>query len=209
MFVFGLAVFTIASLLCGVATTSTFLIWARAPKASAERPCFATGLALIGQEFQGRERGKAIAAWGATVGGAVAVGPLIGGGLTSGLGWRWIFFVNLPVGIITFYLSLTRMHNISDPGATRLDVAGLSTFSGAMFLLVFGLIRGNADGWTSAPILSMFLWRRRGVSCSSSLSNTCKSDRCSTWHFFESLDSPVCALPPSQSELACSRCSRI
>ena len=62
---------------------------------------FATSLALIAQEFQGPERGTAIAAWGATIGGAVAVGPLVGGALTDGLGWEWIFFVNVPIGIGT------------------------------------------------------------------------------------------------------------
>ena len=60
---------------------------------------FATSLALIAQEFQGQERGTAIGAWGATIGGAVAVGPLVGGALTEGLGWEWIFFVNVPIGI--------------------------------------------------------------------------------------------------------------
>jgi EmrB/QacA subfamily drug resistance transporter len=155
VFVGGLAVFTLASLLCGVSTASTFLIWARALQGVGGAAMFATGLALIGQDFQGPELGKAIAAWGATVGGAVAVGPLVGGGLTSGLGWRWIFFVNVPIGIVTGWLSLTRMVNVRDPGATRLDVAGLVSFSGSMFLLVFGLIRGNADGWSSSTILSL------------------------------------------------------
>jgi EmrB/QacA subfamily drug resistance transporter len=156
IFVGGLALFTLASLLCGVATSATFLIWSRALQGVGGAAMFATGLALIGQDFQGAERGKAIAAWGATVGGAVAIGPLIGGALTSGLGWRWIFFVNLPVGVATVWLSLTRMVNAGDPGATRLDRAGLVTFSGFMFLLVLGLIRGNADGWASALILSLF-----------------------------------------------------
>ena len=89
------AVFTVASLLCGVATNSPMLIWSRALQGVGGAALFATGLALIGQEFHGYERGKAIAAWGATVGGAVAVGPLIGGALTSGFGWRSIFFVNV------------------------------------------------------------------------------------------------------------------
>ncbi len=155
IFVGGLVVFTVASLLCGLATGATFLIWARALQGVGGAAMFATGLALIGQDFRGPELGKAIAAWGATVGGAVAVGPLVGGLLTSGLGWRWIFFVNVPIGIVTAWLSLTRMVNVRDPGATRLDVAGLVTFSGSMFLLVFGLIRGNADGWTSSTILTL------------------------------------------------------
>jgi EmrB/QacA subfamily drug resistance transporter len=156
VFAIGLGVFTLASLLCGVATSSTFLIWGRAIQGVGGAAMFATGLALIGQEFQGPERGKAIAAWGATVGGAVAIGPLIGGILTSGLGWRWIFFVNVPVGVATLWLTLSRTVNVRDPDATRLDIAGLLTFSIAMFLLIFGFIRANTDGWTSRTIISLF-----------------------------------------------------
>jgi EmrB/QacA subfamily drug resistance transporter len=155
VFVFGLSVFTAASLLCGVATDPAFLIWSRALQGVGGAAMFATGLALIGQDFRGAELGKAIAAWGATVGGAVAIGPLVGGALTDGLGWRWIFFVNIPIGIATIWLSVTRMVNVRDPGATRLDVPGLMTFSTSMFLLVFALIRGNADGWTSSTILAL------------------------------------------------------
>jgi EmrB/QacA subfamily drug resistance transporter len=155
IFVAGLAIFTLASLVCGLANSATFLIIGRAVQGVGGAAMFATSLALIGQDFHGRERGTAIAAWGATVGGAVAVGPLVGGALTSGLGWRWIFFVNLPIGIATLAVSLTRMVNISDPGSKRLDVAGLITFSGALLLLVLGLTRGNDDGWTSAFILTL------------------------------------------------------
>jgi EmrB/QacA subfamily drug resistance transporter len=155
IFVVGLAIFTVASLICGLANSATFLIVGRAVQGVGGAAMFATSLALIGQDFRGPERGTAIAAWGATVGGAVAVGPLVGGALTSGLGWRWIFFVNVPIGIVTFALALTRMVNISDPDTKRLDVAGLITFSGALFLLVLGLTRGNDDGWASAFILTL------------------------------------------------------
>jgi EmrB/QacA subfamily drug resistance transporter len=155
IFVAGLVVFTVASLVCGLADSATFLIVGRAVQGVGGAAMFATSLALIGQDFSGRERGTAIAAWGATVGGAVAVGPLVGGALTSGFGWRWIFFVNVPIGVVVLALSLTRMVNISDPGTTRLDVAGLTTFSGALFLLVLALTRGNDDGWSSAFILTL------------------------------------------------------
>jgi EmrB/QacA subfamily drug resistance transporter len=157
IFVAGLAIFTLASLVCGLADSATFLIVGRAVQGVGGAAMFATSLALIGQDFSGKERGTAIAAWGATVGGAVAVGPLVGGALTSGLGWRWIFFVNVPIGIATLALSLTRMVNISDPGTKRLDIAGLISFSGALFLLVLGLTRGNDDGWSSAFILTLLI----------------------------------------------------
>jgi EmrB/QacA subfamily drug resistance transporter len=155
VFVFGLSVFTFASLLCGISTTAAEIIGARALQGIGGAALFATGLALIGQEFHGAERGKAIAAWGATVGGAVAVGPLIGGVITSGIGWRWIFFVNVPVGIVVLWLAVSQMVNVSDSGRTRLDVAGLITFSAAMFLLVFGLIRANTAGWTDPSIIGV------------------------------------------------------
>lgn len=155
VFVAGIGVFTFASVLCGAANGTTLLIAARALQGIGGAAMFATGLALIGQEFHGRERGKAIAAWGATVGIAVAVGPLVGGALTDTLGWRWIFFVNAPVGIFTIALGLSRMVNVGDPHARRVDFAGLVTFSGALFLLMLGLLRGNEEGWGSTLIVSL------------------------------------------------------
>lgn len=157
VFLAGLGVFTVASFLCGIATSATFLIWARALQGVGGAAMFATGLALIGQEFHGAERGRAIAAWGATVGAATAVGPLVGGVLTSGLGWRWIFFVNLPIGILTVLLAVKTMVNVTDGSAARLDWAGLVTFSSSMFLLVYSLIRANTDGWTSSTIITLWL----------------------------------------------------
>ena len=156
VFLIGLSLFTTSSLLCGFATSITMLIWSRALQGVGGAAMFATGLALIGQDFHGAERGKAIAAWGATVGGAVAIGPLIGGALTNGLGWRWIFIVNAPIGVFAIWLSATRMVNQRDPHATGLDYLGLGTFSATMFLLEFGLIRGNSVGWHSSTILALF-----------------------------------------------------
>jgi MFS family permease len=114
---------------------------------------FATSLALIAQEFQGPQRGSAIAAWGATIGGAVAVGPLVGGALTDAFGWEWIFFVNVPIGIGTVILAKTQAGESRDPDAKRLDFAGLITFSGGLFALIYGLLRGNAEGWSSGIIV--------------------------------------------------------
>jgi EmrB/QacA subfamily drug resistance transporter len=157
VFVTGLGVFTSASVVCGAADSTVLLIAARALQGLGGAAMFATGLALIGQEFDGPERGKAIAAWGATVGAAAAVGPLLGGGLTDTLGWRWIFFVNAPVGIVTIAVAASRMANIGDPAAKRLDWAGLITFSGSLFALMLGLLRGNDQGWGSTPIVSLLI----------------------------------------------------
>jgi EmrB/QacA subfamily drug resistance transporter len=154
VFTGGVAVFTLASLLCGLSSSATFLIFARALQGVGGAAMFATSLALIAQEFEGPERGNAIAAWGSTVGGAVAIGPLIGGALTDTLGWQWIFFVNVPIGLATVALASARIVNVRDPEAERLDWAGLITFSGALFLLIFGLLRGTDEGWGSTLIVS-------------------------------------------------------
>jgi EmrB/QacA subfamily drug resistance transporter len=155
VFLVGVALFTAASLLCGLASSSSFLIAARAIQGIGGAAMFATSLALIGQEFSGRERGTAIAVWGATVGGAVAIGPLIGGVVTQALGWQWIFFVNVPIGVAGVVLAQACIVNVADPEAGRLDTAGLVTFSAGLFLLVFALLRGNAEGWGSTQIVTM------------------------------------------------------
>jgi EmrB/QacA subfamily drug resistance transporter len=151
IFMIGLAVFTLASLACGLSRSPSALIASRALQGVGGAAMFATSLALIGQDFQGSARSAAIAAWGATVGGAVAIGPLAGGALTSAFGWQWIFYVNVPIGVLTLLVSL-RMVNMADPAAKRLDWMGLLTFSGGLFLLILGLTRGNDDGWTSRKI---------------------------------------------------------
>ena len=150
----GLAVFTLASLLCGLSGDPTLLNIARALQGVGGAAMFATSLALIAQEFEGRERASAIGAWGATVGGAVAIGPLLGGVLTEALGWEWIFFVNVPIGIAALALTNLRLVNVAAPDAEPIDWAGLATFSVALFLLIFGLIRGNPEGWSSAVIVA-------------------------------------------------------
>src|SRR3954470_2693708 len=101
VFVIGLGLFVLASLLCGLSGSPTMLNLSRAFQGAGGAVMFACSLALLGVEFRGRERGAAFGAWGATIGLAVAIGPLVGGALTDGLGWEWIFFVNIPVGLAT------------------------------------------------------------------------------------------------------------
>src|SRR3954449_2420852 len=153
IFAIGFAVFTAASLMCGLSSDPTVLNLFRALQGTGAAAMFATSLALIAQEFEGRERASAIGIWGATVGGAVAVGPLIGGALTDAFGWEWIFFVNVPIGIGTVILAQTQAGESRDPDAKRLDFAGLITFSGGLFALIYGLLRGNAEGWSSGIIV--------------------------------------------------------
>jgi EmrB/QacA subfamily drug resistance transporter len=153
----GFALFTLASLLCGLSRDPTVLNFCRALQGVGGAAMFATALALIAQEFEGRERGKAIGIWGATVGGAVAVGPLIGGALTDAFGWEWIFFVNVPIGIAAVFLTETKLANVRATDTQPVDWAGLVTFSLALFGLIFGLIRGNLEGWASAQILASLI----------------------------------------------------
>ena len=154
LFGFGVVVFTAASAVCGAAWNIAALDIARGVQGIGGAALFATALALIGHEYRGREFFGAIAVWGATVGAAVASGPLVGGLLTDGLGWRWVFFVNVPVGCFALFVALRRMVESRDEGTVRTDIAGLVTFSAALFLIAFGLLRGNTEGWTSALILS-------------------------------------------------------
>ncbi len=153
VFSFGFALFTFASLLCGLASDPTVLNVSRAIQGSGAAAMFATALALIAQEFEGRERGTAIGIWGATVGGAVAIGPLVGGVLTEHLGWEWIFFVNVPIGLGALVLTQTQLVNVKATDPQPIDWPGVVTFSLALFGLIFGLIRGSAEGWGSAQIV--------------------------------------------------------
>jgi EmrB/QacA subfamily drug resistance transporter len=157
VFAVGLMIFVTASLLCGLAGSPTMLNLARALQGSGGAMMFATSLALIAQEFPANERGTAFGIWGATTGFAVAVGPLVGGALTDGLGWEWIFLVNVPIGLATAVVTLMRVPGSTrDPNA-RIDWGGLVTFSSGLFCLVFALIRGNDDGWGSAKIVGLLI----------------------------------------------------
>lgn len=157
VFVIGLGCFTFASLLCALAPSALMLILARGAQGIGGAAMFATSLALLAQEFHGRERGTAFGIWGATTGAAVAIGPLVGGALTTSLGWPSIFYLNLPIGIATIVMTLRNVPETRDEDATGIDWAGLVTFSAALFLLVFALIRGNDEGWRSTPIVSLLL----------------------------------------------------
>jgi EmrB/QacA subfamily drug resistance transporter len=157
VFVVGLAIFSLASLLCALSPDPTFLNLARALQGVGGAIMFAVSLALIAQEFRsGPERGMAMGIYGATIGISVAIGPLVGGLLTDGLGWQWVFLVNVPVGLAAIAVTQWKVAESRDPNATRIDWAGLLTFSSALFLLVLALVRGNDEGWGSPVIVSLF-----------------------------------------------------
>jgi EmrB/QacA subfamily drug resistance transporter len=157
VFVVGLLIFVTASLLCGLAGSPVMLNLARALQGSGGAMMFATSLALIAQEFPANERGTAFGIWGATTGFAVAVGPVVGGVLTDGLGWEWIFLVNVPIGLATAVITLMKVPGSTRDPSARIDWGGLVTFSSGLFFLVFALIRGNDDGWGSAKIASLLV----------------------------------------------------
>jgi EmrB/QacA subfamily drug resistance transporter len=156
VFLAGLVVFCVSSLGCGLAWSPGFLIAFRAVQGVGGAAMFATSLALLAHEFRGRDRGVALGAWGATAGGAVAVGPLVGGALTSGTSWRWIFLINVPIGVLAFAATLIRVREAPRTPAVRPDWLGFVTLASGMFAGVYGLIRGNADGWSSPLILAAF-----------------------------------------------------
>src|ERR1700751_3364419 len=141
-------VLTAGSLAAGLAPDATFLNVTRAVQGIGGAAMFAVSLALVAQEFPaGRERATAMGVYGATIGVSVAVGPLVGGAITSGLGWRWVFFLNVPVGLAAIALTFARVRQSGGPNGTRVDVLGVPTFSTALLLLVLALVRGNDDGW--------------------------------------------------------------
>jgi EmrB/QacA subfamily drug resistance transporter len=157
VFTIGLAVFSLASLASGLSSTPLQLNLARAAQGVGGAMMFATSLALIAQAFSGRERGTAFGLWGATTGLAVAVGPLVGGALTEWAGWEWIFFINVPIGAVAIVVTQMRVSESKDPRPGGIDWIGMVTFSGSLFLLVYALIRGNADGWSSGVIVTSFV----------------------------------------------------
>ncbi len=152
VYAIGVVVFSLSSLACGLSTTPLMLNLARGVQGVGGAIMFATSLALIAQAFTGRERGTAFGVYGAVLGGAVAVGPLVGGAITSGIGWRWIFFINLPLGVVAVVICLAKVVDSRDPTPRRIDWFGFITFSLALFMLVYALVQGNAKGWHSRTI---------------------------------------------------------
>jgi EmrB/QacA subfamily drug resistance transporter len=157
LFMLGLAVFSGSSLACGLAPDPLFLNLSRAAQGVGGAMMFGTSLALIAQEFQGRERGTALGIWGGTTAVAVSIGPLLGGALVDGLSWRWIFLVNVPIGLAALVVAQLRLRESRDPTAAGVDLRGVVLLCPALFLLVYALIRSNDKGWGSGLIVSCFV----------------------------------------------------
>jgi EmrB/QacA subfamily drug resistance transporter len=152
IFAIGLVIFSAASLLCGVAQSPLMLNLSRGVQGIGGAMMFASSLALLGNAYRGRDRGVAFGVWGAVTGAAVSIGPVVGGALTDGLSWRWIFLVNIPIGVVALALTMSKVDESRDPHGARLDIPGFITFTAALGALVFGLIESSRKGWGSGLV---------------------------------------------------------
>jgi EmrB/QacA subfamily drug resistance transporter len=153
VFVGGLTVFTLFSALSGLAGSALVLDVCRGLQGIGAAAMFSASLALLAHEFQGPERGFAFGVWGAITGIALAIGPLAGGLVVDGISWRWIFLVNLPIGLLLLAVTLKSVPESKDPHPRRLDLAGMATFGLACVVLVAALTSGNQTGWGSPVIV--------------------------------------------------------
>ncbi|MGC5248779.1 MFS transporter [Gordonia sp. DT219] len=157
VFSIGLVVFTLGSLLCGVAQDPTMLIVSRALQGVGGAMLFSTSLALLAATYHGRDRGIAFGAWGAISGISTALGPVLGGVLTTGVTWRAIFLVNLPIGIAALLLTLRMVDESRSPHARRIDWPGVLTFTAGLVALVYGLTEAGQRSWTDSLVVGCFI----------------------------------------------------
>src|SRR5919201_5922690 len=157
IFVLGIAVFTLASLWCGLASSGSVLIAARIVQGVGAALMNPATLSIIAATFPSAQRGTAIGIWAGVSALALAIGPLVGGLLTEHGSWSWIFFVNIPVGVLAIVASLVVIEESRDTSEEqRLDVPGQASGGLALFALSYGLIEANSYGWTSGRILVAF-----------------------------------------------------
>ena len=147
MLLLGLAVFVFASVLATIAATGGELIGARVLQGFGGAMILPTTLSLINAGFTGRERGIAFAVWGSTIGGVVALGPLLGGWLTTSFSWRWAFGINLPLGLLVGMAILWSVSESKSKDTQGLDLVGAALSAITFAALAFGLIEGRTYGW--------------------------------------------------------------
>ncbi len=159
LFVIGLVVFTTASFLNGISSTSGMLIGFRALQGFGAALISPAALSIISTTFaEGKERSRALGVWAAIAIGGSAVGLVLGGALTQAFSWRWIFFVNVPVGIFAFFAALRLVPESKDEHAHKgYDVAGAVTVTGGLMLLVYGLVNSATHGWGSTQTIVAFV----------------------------------------------------
>lgn len=173
LYLIGLALFTLASLGCGLSPTLGALIAFRAAQGLGASLMTPQTMAVITRTFPATQRGAAMGLWGATSGVAMLVGPLVGGALVDGFGWEWIFFINLPVGVIGFVLAWVLVPKLTRHGH-RFDWFGVALSAVGMFLIVFGLQEGETYDWgqiwgpisvwsliiAGVVVLALFVWQQ-------------------------------------------------
>src|SRR3984893_9360546 len=156
LFAAGIALFMASSIACALSTGIATLIAARAAQGAGAALVMPLGMALLSAVFPREERARALGIFSGVVGIAVLAGPAIGGAITEGLGWQWIFWINLPIGLIAIIMATTRLRESFGPPAA-LDMPGLALVAASAFAMVWGLLRGNAAGWSSAEVLTAFV----------------------------------------------------
>jgi EmrB/QacA subfamily drug resistance transporter len=157
LFIVGLVIFTGASLACGLASSPSFLIGARAVQGIGAAIMNPATLGIITATFPPRQRGTAIGIWAGVSAMALAIGPLVGGLLTEKVNWSWVFYVNVPVGILAVFVTLWAVDESRDMSdEQRLDLPGLLSSAIGLFALTYALIEANSKGWTSGEILGLF-----------------------------------------------------
>src|SRR5213080_3603104 len=158
IFTIGLVVFTASSLACGLSSSATELIGARAVQGVGSALMMPATLSIITATFAARERGMAIGIWAGVSAMALAIGPLLGGVITEHISWNWIFYVNVPIGILAVVASIVVVPESKDSSREqRLDLPGLLASGIGLLALVYALIEAHSFGWTSARILSLFV----------------------------------------------------
>jgi len=157
LFLIGVSLFTVASLVCGIASSKAFLIGARAVQGLAGAVVAAVALSLIMTLFtEPADRAKAMGIFGFVVSGGGTIGVLMGGVLTNAFDWHWIFLVNLPIGVLVFWLSRFLLPADRAPDRReRMDVAGAVLVTAALMLAVYAIVNGNDSGWTSVQTLGL------------------------------------------------------
>jgi EmrB/QacA subfamily drug resistance transporter len=153
MLILGLSIFTVASFLCGVAPNLAVLNGARALQAVGAALQLSASLATIASGFEASEKARVYAIWGTVMGMAPPLGPIVGGLVTSYLGWRWAFYINLPLGAGLLALAVTSVPESRDPHASRLDFVGIVLFGSGLASIVWALIDANSVGWESDATL--------------------------------------------------------
>jgi EmrB/QacA subfamily drug resistance transporter len=157
LFMVGLAIFTAASLACGLSNGAGMLIASRSIQGLGAAIMNPATLGIIAATFPPRQRGTAIGIWAGTSAMALAIGPLVGGIITEKVNWNWIFFINVPVGVLGIFMALWAIDESRDTShEQRLDLPGLATSAAGLFSLTYGLIEANNYGWTSPRILGLF-----------------------------------------------------